>query len=139
MPHLVIQYTPNIPLDFPQLCQQLLDALLSIRDAQGAQVYPEGGARVLAYPATAHAVGDGKGNYGFMYLNLRIVEGRSRAVIQATGDGLMEVLKRHVDPAMKELPIGCTLNIEETPKNKPGALVLAYEGFHNTLRAVFGR
>jgi 5-carboxymethyl-2-hydroxymuconate isomerase len=139
MPHLVIQYTPNIQLDCRQLCQQLLDALLSVRDEQGAQVFPEGGSRVLTYPATEHAVGNGRGEYGFMYLNLRIVEGRSRAVVQDTGDRLMAVLRAQLDPVMQVMPTGCTLNIEETPKQKPGPVVLAYEGFHNTLRAVFGR
>lgn len=60
MPHLVIQHTPNIEADFSGLCLRLLQTLLSIRDAEGQQVYPEGGTRVLAFPATSYAVGDGK-------------------------------------------------------------------------------
>jgi 5-carboxymethyl-2-hydroxymuconate isomerase len=138
MPHLVIQHTPNIKTDFKALCLSLLQTLLSIRDEQGKQVFPEGGTRVLTYPATDFAVGDGKGNYGYMYLNLRIFEGRGAAVVKDTGDKLMAVLRQHLEPIFDKFPMGCTLNIEETPKEKPGTVVLSYEGFHNSLRAVFG-
>ena len=139
MPHLVIQHTPNIEADFSGLCLRLLQTLLSIRDAEGQQVYPEGGTRVLAFPATSYAVGDGKGNYGYMYLNLRIFEGRGAAVVKETGEQLMAVLKDHMEVARTAVPMGITLNIEETPKEKPGTVVLSYEGFHNNRRAVFGR
>ena len=55
------------------------------------------------------------------------------------GDKLMAVLRSHLEPIFHTFPMGCTLNIEETPKDKPGTVVLSYEGFHNSLRAVFGR
>lgn len=139
MPHLVIQHTPNIKIDFKGLCHSLLETLLSIRDSQGNQVFPEGGTRVMTFPAGEFAVGDGKGDYGFMYLNLRIFEGRGTAVVRDTGDKLMVVLREKVEPIFNTFPMGVTLNIEETPKEKPGTVVLSYEGFHNSLRAVFGR
>lgn len=139
MPHLVIQHTPNIPTDWNLLCHSLLDTLLSIRDDKGQQAFPEGGTRVMTFPAAACAVGDGKGSYGYMYANLRIFEGRGPAVVKDTGDKLMAVLRKHLEPIFDKFPMGCTLNIEETPKEKPGTVVLSYEGFHNSLRAVFGR
>lgn len=139
MPHLVIQHTPNIQTDFKALCLSLLQTLLSIRDEQGKQVFPEGGTRVLTYPATEFAVGDGKGDYGFIYLNLRIFTGRSPAVVKDTGDKLMAVLKEHMEPARLKMPMGITLNIEETPAELRNPVLLTYEGFHNNLRAVFGR
>lgn len=139
MPHLVIQHTPNIPTDWNVLCKTLLEALLAVRDAEGKQVFPEGGTRVMTFPATSFAVGDGKGNYGFMYANLRIFEGRGADVVKDTGEKLMDVLRSHFEPIFDTFPMGCTLNIEETPKEKPGTVVLSYEGFHNSLRAVFGR
>ena len=82
MPHLVIQHTPNIRTDFKRLCRSLLETLLSIRDAEGLQAFPEGGTRVMAFPAADFAVGDGQGDYGFMYLSLRIFEGRGAAVVK---------------------------------------------------------
>lgn len=139
MPHLVIQHTPNIRTDFAALCRKLLETLLSIRDAEGQQVFPEGGTRVLEFPAAHYSVGDGKGDYAFMYLNLRIVAGRGQAVIKDTGDRLMSAIREHIAPVFERDPIGITLHIEETEKQLPGPVTLSYEGFHNNLRALFGR
>ena len=139
MPHLVIQHTPNIDTDVGALARKLNLALLSVRDAEDKQVYPEGGARVMAFAASAYSVGDGVGDYRFMFLNLRIVEGRSPEVIKQTGDKLMAAIKEHVEPIFTKFPMGVTLNIDATPKQLPGPTVLVYEGFHNSLRAVFGR
>ena len=47
------------------------------RDDDGKQVFPTGGTRVLAYPAAHYAVADGKGDHGFVYLNLRMAAGRA--------------------------------------------------------------
>src|SRR5690349_11267207 len=88
MPHCVILYTPNLEgkTDVPALCRKLADEMLVIRDEAGKQVFPTGGTRVLAYPAAHYAVADGKGDYGFMYLNVRMGAGRSAAVQQRAGD-----------------------------------------------------
>ena len=50
MPHLVILYTPNLEAetDMTALCRALADAVLTVRDEAGAQVFPTGGTRVLA-------------------------------------------------------------------------------------------
>jgi hypothetical protein len=37
------------------------------------------------------------------------------------------------------MPMGITLNIEETPAQLGNPVLRTYEGFHNNLRAVFGR
>ena len=64
MPHLVILYTPNIEakLDISKLCRALADTMLTQLDEAGKQVFPTGGTRVLAYPATHYAVADGSAN-----------------------------------------------------------------------------
>lgn len=53
MPHLVILYTGNLDavVDMPALCRDLADAMLTVRDEAGAQVFPTGGTRVLACAA----------------------------------------------------------------------------------------
>jgi 5-carboxymethyl-2-hydroxymuconate isomerase len=58
------------------LCRTLADAMLAVRDDDGRQVFPTGGTRVLAYPA-AHTLPwpDGKQDYAFVYLNLRMGRG----------------------------------------------------------------
>ena len=51
------------------LCRTLADTMLSVRDEAGAQVFPTGGTRVLAYPAAHFAVADGSGR-----LRLRLLQ-----------------------------------------------------------------
>jgi 5-carboxymethyl-2-hydroxymuconate isomerase len=132
MPHLVMLYTPQLDAeaDFPRLCRRLADAMLSVRDEQGAQVFPTGGTRVLAYPAAHYAVADGKGDYAFIYLNLRMGTGRSEAVKKRVGDTLLESAKAHLAPLFERRLIGMTLQVDESPGQ-------VYDGKHSTLHPLF--
>ena len=61
MPHLVILYTGQLDaeVNMTALCRQMADAMLTVKDEDGKQVFPTGGTRVLAYPAPHYAVADG--------------------------------------------------------------------------------
>ena len=134
MPHCVILYTPNIEsrTDVSALCRKLADTMLTLRDEAGKQVFPTGGTRVLAYPAAHSAVADGKGDYAFMYLNLRMAAGRSEAVKQEAGDRLLEVVKQHFAPIFAQELIGITLQIDESVGQ-------VYDGKHSTLHPLFNK
>ena len=134
MPHLVILYTPNIErkTDVSALCRTLADEMLEIRDEAGKQVFPTGGTRVLAYPAAHYAVADGKGDYGFMYLNVRMAAGRSDAVKQDAGDRLLAKVKEHFAPIFESELIGITLQIHESPGQ-------VYDGKHSMLHPLFNK
>ena len=124
MPHIVVLYTGD--LDTPQpggvnadiggLCRQLADALLTVRDETGAQVFPTGGVRVLAYPAAHFAVADGSVDAGFVYLNLRMGRGRSEAVKRRTGEALRASAAAHFKPLLAARAVGITLQIDEGPE-----------------------
>lgn len=127
MPHLVILYTPNLDAetDMTALCRQLADTMLTVRDEAGAQVFPTGGVRVLAYPAAHYAVADGgaagraaggDGDYGFIYLNLRMGRGRSEAVQQQAGRALEAAAMAHLQPLLARKPVGVTLQIDVGPE-----------------------
>ncbi|WP_291014178.1 5-carboxymethyl-2-hydroxymuconate isomerase [Hydrogenophaga sp.] len=129
MPHLVILYTPNLdkPLadggaDMGGLCRALCDALLTVRDEQGQQVFPTGGTRVLAYPAAHSAVSDGGatgmaaglgGDYAFVYMNLRMAKGRSAVVHQRVGEVLNACVKECFAGQLAHRPIGITVQVDE--------------------------
>ena len=117
MPHLVILYTPNLDAvtDMTALCRALAETMLAVKDEAGKQVFPTGGTRVLAYPAAHYAVADGKQNYAFVYLNLRMAAGRSDSTKKSAGDALLAVASAHFDPLMKERLIGITLQVDESP------------------------
>jgi 5-carboxymethyl-2-hydroxymuconate isomerase len=61
MPHLVILYTGQLDAEtnMKVLCRDLADAMLTVVDESGKQVFPTGGTRVMAYPAPHYAVADG--------------------------------------------------------------------------------
>jgi 5-carboxymethyl-2-hydroxymuconate isomerase len=132
MPHCVILYTPNVDAksDMSALCRALADTMLTILDEGGKQVFPTGGTRVLAYPAAHHAVADGKRDYAFVYINVRMGSGRSDAVKKKAGDTLLDAVQRHFAPVFDKELIGITLQIDESPGQ-------VYDAKHSTLHPLF--
>jgi 5-carboxymethyl-2-hydroxymuconate isomerase len=136
MPHLVILYTANLDrpvadggtdmtADMSRLCRTLADTMLAARDEAGQPVFPPGGVRVLAYPAPHFAVADGgaaglaaggSGDYGFVYLNLRMGRGRSKDTISIAGNALLESASAHFEHQLVHQHIGVTLQIDEGPE-----------------------
>ena len=129
MPHLVVLYTPNLDrptdqggLDMTALCRALCDAMLTVRDEQGRQVFPTGGTRVLAFPAAHFAIADGGAageaaglgsDYAFVYMNLRMAKGRSPEVLQRVGDTLQACVKQRFAQQLAARPIGITVQVDE--------------------------
>ena len=134
MPHLVLLYSPDLERDLAVggLCRALADTMIAQRDDQGRPVFPTGGVRVLGYPAAHAAIADGRGDYGFLYANLRMGAGRSSAVHQAVGDALLAVLKTWTDPLLARRPVGVTLQIDQSPGQ-------VYDAKHSSLHPLFAR
>ena len=132
MPHLVLLYTPDVErdVDVGALCRALADCMLEQRDEAGKQVFPIGGTRVLAYPAAHSAVADGKGDYSFLYANLRMASGRSQVVHQQVGDNLLRVLRAHLDGLLVKRPTGVTLQIDESSGQ-------VFDAKHSSLHPLF--
>ena len=133
MPHLVILYTANLDAesDMTALCRSLADTLLQVHDEAGTQIFPTGGTRVLAYPAGHYAVADGKADYAFVYLNLRIGAGRTEATHKRTGDALLLTTRTHFQPVFKQRHIGITLQIDEGRE--------VFDAKHSNLHALFAK
>ena len=133
MPHLVALYTRELDAltDMDGLCRRLADAMLAVRDEAGAQVFPTGGTRVLAYPAAHNAVADGTRDYLFIYLNLRMGRGRSAAVHQAVGAAVTEAAKAHLQPLFETRHIGLTVQVDEGQE--------LYDSKTSTIHPLFAR
>lgn len=114
MPHLVILYTPNLEpeTDMTALCRTLADAMLAVRDEAGAQVFPTGGTRVLAFPAAHFAVADGSGDFAFCWFHLRMGRGRSEATQRSAGQALADAAKQHFAPVLARRAVGLTLQVD---------------------------
>ena len=142
MPHLVILYTGQLDqaVDMKSLCRQLADAMLTVKDETGKQVFPTGGTRVLAYPAPHYAVSDGgaagvaaggDGDYAFVYLNLRMGRGRSEVVQQRAGETLLSVAKAFFSPLMTNKHMGVTLQIDVGQE--------VFDAKHSSLHPLFNK
>jgi 5-carboxymethyl-2-hydroxymuconate isomerase len=142
MPHLVILYTGQLDAEVPMgtLCHQMAQAMLTVKDDEGKQVFPTGGTRVLAYPAPHYAVADGgaaskaaggTGDYAFVYLNLRMGRGRSETTQQRAGQTLLEVAKTFFAPVMAQRHIGVTLQIDVGPE--------VFDAKHSNLHSLFNK
>jgi 5-carboxymethyl-2-hydroxymuconate isomerase len=133
MPHLVILYTPNLDAktDMTALCRKLADTMLAQLDDDGKQVFPTGGTRVLAYPAAHYAVADGKADYAFVYLNLRMASGRSDAIKNRAGSACLACVSAHFDSYFESNYVGITLQVDEGHE--------AFNGKHSNLHPLFSR
>ena len=134
MPHVILQYSRNLEaqVDMPALCRDIADTLLGLRDEKGAALYPVGGTRVLAYPAEIYAVADGKGDYGFCYINIRIAAGRSDAKKKESGDAVLAKVQARFAAAFEKKHVGVTLQIDESPGQ-------VYDAKHSNLHPLFAK
>lgn len=114
--------------------------MLAVRGDDDKQVFPTGGTRVLAFAAAHAAVADGgaagkvaggSGDYGFVYLQLRMTKGRSAAVHQRLGAAITDAAGAHFATLLAQEHIGITVQIDE------GAEV--FNGKHSSLHPLFAQ
>ena len=134
MPHVVLQYTANLEaqVDMPALCRAIAATLIEQRDEAGGPLFPIGGTRVLAYPAPVFAVADGKGDYAFCYINIRIAEGRSELKKKVAGDAVLAMVQARFAAAFEKNHIGVTIQIDESPGQ-------VYDAKHSNLHPLFNK
>ena len=115
MPHVVVLYSGNLDAeaDMSTFCRHTVDALLTVRDEAGKQVFPTGGVRVFAYPAAHFAVADGSGDHGFIHVLLRMGRGRRAEVHQAAGEALAGAARKHFAALLAARRFGLTVQIDE--------------------------
>ena len=94
MPHFSIEYSANLDerLDMAEVCE-------IVRKAAGETgIFPIGGIRVRAIRYEHYAIADGKPDYGFLAMLLRLGEGRDLAARQRAGEHVFKALSAHLDP-----------------------------------------
>ena len=94
MPHFSIEYSANLDerLDMAEVCE-------IVRKAAGETgIFPIGGIRVRAIRCEHYAIADGKPDYVFLAMLLRLGEGRDLAARQRAGEHVFKALSAHLDP-----------------------------------------
>ncbi|UFZ06860.1 5-carboxymethyl-2-hydroxymuconate Delta-isomerase [Bradyrhizobium ontarionense] len=94
MPHFSIEYSANLDsrLDMSEVCEIVRKA------ASETGIFPTGGIRVRAIRCEHYAVADGKSDYGFLAMLLRLGEGRDLAARKTAGAHVFKALSAHLDP-----------------------------------------
>ncbi|MGJ4929609.1 5-carboxymethyl-2-hydroxymuconate Delta-isomerase [Bradyrhizobium sp. HKCCYLS2038] len=94
MPHFSIEYSANLDssVDMAALCEVVRKA------ASETGIFPIGGIRVRAIRCEHYAIADGKTDYGFLAMLLRLGEGRDLPARQKAGEHVFKALSAYLEP-----------------------------------------
>ena len=94
MPHFTIEYSANLD------ARVNMGAVVELvrKAAVETGIFPLGGIRVRAVKCEHYAIADGRHNYGFLDMVLRLGEGRDLAARKKAGEHIFRILSGHLDP-----------------------------------------
>src|SRR5215471_8052236 len=94
MPHFTIEYSANLDdrVDISALCEVVRKAAVE------TGIFPLGGIRVRAIKCEHYAIADGRKDFAFLDMVLRLGEGRDLSTRKKAGEHVFNALSRHLDP-----------------------------------------
>lgn len=108
MPHFSIEYSANLEprVDIGALCEV-------VRKAAGETgIFPIGGIRVRAIRCEHYAIADGKPDYGFVAMLLRLGEGRDLPARQKAGAHVFEALSHFLEPIFTSSKLALSFDMQ---------------------------
>ena len=113
MPHFTIEYSANLDgrLDIGAICEVVRKAAVE------TGIFPLGGIRVRAVRCEHYAIADGRGDYGFLDMALRLGEGRDLAARQKAGAHVFQTLSRHLDPIFAHSKFALSFDMQINDKD----------------------
>jgi len=114
MPHFTIEYSANLDgrIDMAEVVEVVR------RAAAESGIFPLGGIRVRAIRCEHYAIADGRANYGFLDMLLRLGEGRDLATRKRAGEHIFKALSAYLDPVFAQgkfaLSFDMKINDKET-------------------------
>ena len=112
MPHFTIEYSANLDsrLDIGAVCEVVRQAAVE------TGIFPLGGIRVRAIRCEHYAIADGRKNYGFLDMVLRLGEGRDLAARKKAGEHIFEALSAHLDPVFANSKFALSFDMQINDK-----------------------
>jgi 5-carboxymethyl-2-hydroxymuconate isomerase len=112
MPHFTIEYSGNLEsrLDIGQVVEVVR------RAAVETGIFPLGGIRVRAIRCEHHAIADGRPNFGFLDMVLRLGEGRDLATRKKAGEHIFRALSDHLDPVFAQSQVALSFDMQINDK-----------------------
>ena len=94
MPHFTIEYSANLDdrVDMAAVVELVRKAAVE------TGIFPLGGIRVRAIKCEHYAIADGRQNYSFLDMVLRLGEGRDLATRKKAGEHIFRALSAYLDP-----------------------------------------
>ncbi|MEX9781485.1 5-carboxymethyl-2-hydroxymuconate Delta-isomerase [Providencia manganoxydans] len=109
MPHFIAECTDNIreQAKLPELFSKVNNALA------GTGIFPLGGIRSRSIWLDTWQMADGKHDYAFVHMTLKIGAGRSLEDRQKTGELLFALIKEHFAQLMNDRYLALSFTMEE--------------------------
>jgi 5-carboxymethyl-2-hydroxymuconate isomerase len=79
-------------------------------------IFPLGGIRVRAVRCEHFAIADGRGDYGFLDMVLRLGEGRDLAARKKAGEHIFRALSQHLDPVFSASKFALSFDMQINDK-----------------------
>ena len=112
MPHFTIAYSAN--LDAVVDMGEVVEVVRKAAVATG--IFPLGGIRVRAVRCEHYAIADGRKNYGFLDMVLRLGEGRDLAARKQAGEHIFKALSAHLDPMFSKSKFALSFDMQINDK-----------------------
>ncbi|KRQ12080.1 5-carboxymethyl-2-hydroxymuconate isomerase [Bradyrhizobium pachyrhizi] len=112
MPHFTLEYSANLD----DLVDMGATVELVRKAAVETGIFPLGGIRVRAVRCEHYAIADGRKNYGFLDMVLRLGEGRDLAIRKKAGEYIFKALSAHLDPVFANSKFALSFDMQINDK-----------------------
>ena len=112
MPHFTIEYSANLDgrVDIGAVVELVRKAAVE------TGIFPLGGIRVRAVRCEHYAIADGRKNFGFLDMVLRLGEGRDLATRKTAGEHIFKALSAYLDPVFANSTFALSFDIQINDK-----------------------
>src|SRR6476620_624876 len=112
MPHFTIEYSANLDarVDIGAVVELVRNAAVQ------TGIFPLGGIRVRAIKCEHYAIADGRRDYGFLDMVLRIGEGRDLPTRKKAGEHIFKTLSAYLDPVFANSKFALSFDMQINDK-----------------------
>ena len=112
MPHFTIEYSANLEgrVDIAAVVELVRNAAVQ------TGIFPLGGIRVRAIKCEHYAIADGRKNYGFLDMVLRLGEGRDLPTRKKAGEHIFKTLSAYLDPVFANSKFALSFDMQINDK-----------------------
>jgi 5-carboxymethyl-2-hydroxymuconate isomerase len=112
MPHFTLEYSANLDarLDMGKIVEIVRKAAVE------TGIFPLGGIRVRSIRCEHYAIADGRPEFGFLDMVLRLGEGRDLATRKKAGEQIFKALSAHLDPVFATSQIALSFDMQINDK-----------------------